>query len=750
MIKYLWLALAGFLLVPMNVFSKKNPPTKPKDDVLKTISETNSFALGRPTHIRIVPDATAVLFLRGGPTNRSASLYELDVASGKEKLLLSAEQLLGGTQETLSVEEKAARERKRISTAGFTAFELAQDGNKIVVQLSGKIYLFDRKSGFFGQIALPAGVLLDARLSPNGAYLSFVRDYDLYVAKLGTLKSAGAVVEVPSITQLTSGGTEMLQHGLAEFVAQEEMHRFTGYWWSPDGMAIAYQQTDNTPLDKFTIADASHPEKAAITFPYPRAGKNNAVVRLFVVGLDGKKRTEIVWDREGYPYLGRVLWQKSAPLSLLVQSRSQQSALFLSADTASGKTELLLREDDNAWLNLSSTLPRWLPDGRSFLFGSEKNGGWEVQRHQIEGAKRVDVVLDQSSGFSQLIQADPGRDTIFYLGGPNPTETHLYRASLSKTKPTVQLSPPGGEHEAQVSTDGSLMVLTRVTKDALARSTIHKVGDSFATLVGAVEIPSKAIEPTFRPNLELVPPDRAGGFNALVLRPHDFDKSKKYPVVLYVYGGPGYLIVRNSMGPYFIPQWIADHGFVVVALDGRGTPRRGRDHERALRGKFGAVPLEDQVKGLQALAKTFPELDMARVGVYGWSFGGYMAALSVLRRPDVFKVAVAGAPVVDWTYYDTHYTERYLGLPDQDREAYTSSSLLTYASTLDRPLMLVHGIADDNVYFAHTLQLADALFRAKKPYAFVPLVGLTHQVADPAVREALYTRIVDFLGEVLW
>lgn len=752
MSKYLWLALAGFVVLPMNVLAKKTPPSKPKEDVLKTISETNSFTLGRPTQARIVPDASAVLYLRGGATNRSASLYEFDVASGQERQLLSAETLLGGEPEKLSIEERAARERKRINTGGFTAFELAQDGKKIVVQLSGKIYLFDRKSGFFGEIPLPIGAPLDARLSPNAEYLSFVRDHDLYVAKIGAPKSAGAKIDVASITALTTGGTEVVSHGTAEFVAQEEMHRFAGYWWSPDGTAVAYQQTDNTPLDQFTIADAAHPETAANTFPYPRAGKNNAVVKLFVVGIDGKKRTEIGWDRAAFPYLARVLWQKNSPLSLLVQARDQRSELFLAADPATGKTELLHREEDAAWLNLSSSLPRWMPDGKSFLFGSEKAGAWEIHRHYLDTSKKVETVLEAGAGFASLLQVDAARDAFYYLGGPTPVETHVYKASLSKSKVVVQLSPAGGEHDAQVANDGSLLVLARVTKESMSRTTIHKITDATGpvTVDGATELPSTAMEPTWKPNLEIIAPDKAGGFNALLLRPHDFNKKKKYPVVLYVYGGPGYLIVHNSMSPYFIPQWIADHGFIVVALDGRGTPRRGREHERALQGKFGSVPLEDQVKGLQALGKSFPELDLSRVGVYGWSFGGYMAALSVLKRPDIFKAAVAGAPVVDWTYYDTHYTERFLGLVDKDPEAYRSSSLLTYADKLERPLLLVHGIADDNVYFAHTLQLSDALFRAKKNFQLLPLVGLTHQVADPKIREALYTRIVEFLGESLW
>ncbi len=746
-LKYLF---SLFLVIfPMNLFAKKPAPSKPKDAVLKSISETNSFMLGRPGHIRITGDGTTILFLRSAATSRSASLYELDVAGGKERLLLSAEQLLAGGTETLSVEEKAARERKRISTGGFTSYEVSQDGLRVVVQLSGKIWILERKTGKFGALALPSGVLLDPRLSPMGTHLAFVRDRELYVAAIGGPNQPAH--HVASVTQLTTGAGGEISHGTAEFVAQEEMNRFAGYWWSPDGLAIAYQRTDNTPLERFTIADASHPETAANIFPYPRAGKNNAEVRLFVVSIDAKKRTEISWDRAQYPYLGRVLWQKNAPLSLLVQARNQQSQLFLSADPSDGKTEVLRKETDSAWLNMSSTTPRWLSDGKSFLFAGESSGAWTLDRvFPGEGGKTV-TVLDKSAGYWQLLSADPARDTIYYFGSKNPTEWHLYKGSLSGTKPPVQLTPNGGEHDAQLSSDGTLLVLTRVTPAAMPKTTIHRLtGDTPVVLKGVPEIISHAFEPTFTPNMELVPPEKNAGFHGLILRPHDFDAKKKYPVVLYVYGGPSHLMVRSSMAGYFIPQWIADHGFVVVAMDGRGTPRRGREHERAIRGAFGTVPLDDQVAGLQALARNYPELDISRTGVYGWSFGGYMSALAVLRRPDIFKTAVAGAPVVDWQYYDTHYTERYLGLPAEDPKAYESSSLLTYAAKLERPLLLVHGIADDNVYFAHSLQLADALFRAKKEFDLLPLVGLTHQVADPAIREALYTRIVSFLGESLW
>ena len=239
------------------------------------------------------------------------------------------------------------------------------------------------------------------------------------------------------------------------------------------------------------------------------------------------------------------------------------------------------------------------------------------------------------------------------------------------------------------------------------------------------ELPSVAVEPPFKPNVTV---EKVGDYWTAVVRPRDFDPKKKYPVIVDVYGGPKHLHVVQAMRNWLVPQWLADQGFIVVAIDNRGTPGRGRDWERAIYQKFGTVPLEDQVKGLHALCDKFPELDRDRVGIVGWSFGGYMAANGVLRRPDVFKAAVAGAPVTDWEDYDTHYTERYMGLLPESKKAYDEASLIPLAKDLKRPLLLVHGTADDNVYYRHTLKLANALFRAGKDFEALPLPGVTHMV----------------------
>ena len=748
-------AVLAALVYPMTAHAQKTPPMEPDPSFLSEITRTQSYSLGRPFAFRVSPDGKTVFFLRASQKTPRADLFELDVERKEERLIASAEMLLAGKKEKLSTAEKAARERKRIKIGGFTSYSMTSDAKRIILKLSGKVFLFDRANNRAYEVDIPKGVVLDPRLSPKGDMLAYVRDDNLYVTKLD--KKKGGLIKGKTVA-LTKDGNPTRPHGVAEFVAQEEMSRYHGYWWAPDGKHIIFQSNDYSELEQFTIADAARPEAAAHVFPYPRPGKKNAAIRLTIATVDGKKHVPVKWDSDRHPYLTRVTWPRASGPAIIVQSRDQKHQVFLRIDPKNGKTTILHQESDAAWLNIADTTPRWSSDGSGYFWASEEKSDWRLEFHKVE-KKKVSkrLVIPPPFGFDRLVHVDTKRELIWFTGGTDPRETHLFRVPLKGGEPE-RISPEGGVHSAVFSSDGSTFVLTRTTVDSLTRTTVHRV-DELDGPVAPVEtelkkrpheIQARAKEPPKKPNVELVKPDDAGGFYAAIIRPHAFEKGKKYPVVVYVYGGPLHQTVRSTASSYFMHQWIADHGFVVVSIDGRGTPRRGRVFERSLRERFGDLPLNDQATGLKSLGEKYPELDLERVGVYGWSFGGYMAALAVLKRPDVFRVGVAGAPVVDWLYYDTHYTERYLGLPDTQKGAYEKANLLRYADRLERPLMLIHGIADDNVYFAHTLQLADALFRNGKPFELVPLVGLTHQVADPKVREALFKRIVYFLGQRLW
>lgn len=726
----LW-SLGACLLV---VAQTPGDPLKPAKDAvldasyLGTHAETRGFMLGRPVKAKPTPDGKAVLFLRSQARVPKLRLHEFDVASGQARELLTPEQVLKGADEKLTPEEKARRERMRVSVGGFTDYQLSEDGTLILVSLSGKLYVVKRATGAVTELATGAGTILDPKFSPNGQSVAYVRDHDVYLYDLATNLER----------RLTTGGTEQKTHGLAEFVAQEEMGRFSGFWWSPDSKSLAYEEADAGGVEVWYVTDPARPEQPAHPSYYPRPGKANVKVRLGVISVGGGETVWIDWDVKKYPYLAQVRWDKYGPLTVTVQSRLQNELALLKVDPATGKTTPLLTEKDSTWINLHQDTPRWLPDDKGFLWTCDTASGPQLEWRGVNGKLRG-VVVPNAWGFQNLVSVNAKAGEIYFLASQNPMLSELYRLPLkvpSEGDEPKRLSTNPGLHGASVAKDHSVFVLTGTTSDAMPRTTVHKAD---GTLVG--ELPSVAESPSFTPQVTFEQVGDTPGFYAAVVRPHGFDARKKYPVIVDVYGGPGHNHVIRAMRNWLLDQWLADQGFIVVAIENRGTPGRGHDWERALYQKFGSVPLDDQVASLQALGKKYPEMDLNRVGIVGWSFGGYMSALAVLKRPDIYKAAVAGAPVTDWEDYDTHYTERYLGLPQEHAQAYKEASLLTYADKLQRPLLLVHGTSDDNVYFRHSLKLADALFRAGKDFELLPLSGLTHMVPDPVITQRLWSRI---------
>jgi dipeptidyl-peptidase-4 len=711
-----------------SAFSQENRPPEPIDTrFLLDSAQTNGFSLGRPKDYRFTPDGAAVLFLRSEPRRTEQSLYQFDLATGQTRELLTADQILRGAKESLSPEEKARRERQRISVAGITSFQLSDDGSLILVGLSGKLYLLRRADNTVRELPTGGSSALDPKFSPDGKHIAFVRDHDVFTLDLTTNQPLA----------LTTGGTDRLSHGEAEFVAQEEMDRFTGYWWSPDSRFIAYEEADAAHVETWFVSDPAHPEQPAHPSFYPRPGKANVKTRLGIKPLAGGDTVWIAWNADRYPYLAFVRWNEHGPLTLAVQTRDQTELLLLKADPTTGKTTPLLTERDPAWVNIPTSVPHWLDDGTAFLWVSERAGAPQLELHNANG-QLLRVLVPPAAGYQGLIDLDSPHSQVIYLASPDPTQTHLWRVPLAGG-PSIPLTTAPGQHHAVFSKNHSAYVHTESTPTAMPTAAVCRAD---GTPIG--QLPSVAENPPFVPKAELLKIGNSPSFYACIVRPRNFDPAKRYPVIVDVYGGPHVTVVAAAMRSSLMRQWLADQGFIVVALDGRGTPGRGRDWERAISKRLGTVPLDDQVAGLKALGQRFPEIDLDRVGITGWSFGGYLSALAVLRRPDVYKAAVAGAPVVDWLDYDTHYTERYLGLPDTDAVAYREASLLTYADNLQRPLLLVHGTADDNVYFRHTLKLTDALFRAGRDFELLPLPGLTHMTPDPIIKQRLGSRTAQF------
>ncbi len=727
----------SFLVLATTIFAAD---TEPSLAYFRDLAETRNFTLGRPVSPRVTPDGKHVIFLRAAPRDPTLRLFEFDLASGKERELLTPAQLLGGAEEQLSTEENARRERQRQSLRGFTSFQLSKDGTRLLVTLSGKLYVVARET--LKVTELPGTGWIDPRFSPDGNFIAAAgADRELHVVDLATVTERA----------ITRGASDKVAHGTAEFVAQEEMSRNEGYWWSPDARHLLYQQTDESPVEARHITDPLHPEAAPLKFAYPRAGTANAIVRLFVVPRTGGESVAVEWDRAAFPYLAGVKWPAHAPLTLLVQNREQTDQRLLAANPVTGKTTELLQETDTAWINLDDNAagssgdrrpPFWTKDGKHFLWTTERRGTWQVELRDATG-ELVRELTPVTWNYRGLVGLDDEGGGFYVRGGDDPREVHVWKFLLSGG-PGVRLTRERGLHAASFFAEPRLLVRTIDNFDGAYRSEIVSANDARVL----TSLPSVAETPAQWPQTELTQTTGARAFDAALTRPRNFSPGRKYPVILSVYAGPTSKHVTANRRAFFPDQWMADQGYIVVRLDGRGTPWRGRAWERAIKGNFIEVALEDQIAGLQALAKQYHELDLTRVGVTGWSFGGYFAAMAAARRPDVFRAAVAGAPVITWENYDTHYTERYLGLPQNAPDAYRVSNVTTYAAQLTRPLLLIHGLTDDNVYVQHTLQLADALFMAGKPYELLPMLG-THMVSDPFVRMRQQTRIIEFFNREL-
>jgi dipeptidyl-peptidase 4 len=704
--------------------------------ILEQMVWTRSWSLGRPERPRAAgPDS--VLFLRSGPRDPVRALYEHDVRSGQTRCLLTAERILKGRPEAVSAEEQARRERMRVSGGGFTAFDLSPDGGDVLLSLGGGVYLYERTSGQVSALADPkdGGAIVDPKFSPDGRCVAFVRQHDLCVVDRSTGKE----------TSLTQGGTEEVSFGLAEFVAQEEMGRFTGYWWSPDSAHVLYQETDNRAVERHFIADPSNPGEPPARFFYPRAGTANASVRLGIVPVGGGATRWVHWDRRKHPYLARVQWPRDALPTVQVQSRDQRELLLLELDPASGETRLLMELRDEQWVNLHGDRNEgchWLPGGAELLWSREEESGWVLELRSREG-RLVRTLTRPELGLLRLSGVHEKEGWALVEAGPLP-ERRLYRVPLDGAEAVPMFSEaPAGTRTAVLDAENELLIVTEATEASMPRTWVCRPsGERLG------ELPSVAEEVPLAANLELTTAGQLA-CNVMLVHPHRFDASRRYPVLLSVYGGPHVTKVVRSMASFVHEQWLAEQGFVVVSIDGRGSWGHGRSWERPVHGKLGSVPLADQSETLIALGKERAYLDMERVGIFGWSFGGYLSALAVMERPDVFHAAAAGAPVTDWLDYDTHYTERYMGAPQRAAEAYAAESPLRKAARLSRPLLILHGTADDNVYFSHSLKLADALLRAGRRFELAPLAGQTHRVNDPELFRAQWERIAGFFLEHL-
>ncbi|MBB5955862.1 dipeptidyl-peptidase-4 [Saccharothrix tamanrassetensis] len=673
-------------------------------------ARTQRFTLGAPRTFTVTPDGGHVYFLRTATaTSRANGLWVFDTATRAEKLLVDPDTLLADPED-LSPEERARRERSREQAAGIVGYATDTDVAQAVFALSGRLFVVELASGAVRELPA-AGSVIDPRLDPTGRKVGYVANGALHVVDLASGEDrAVAEPDGPDVTW-----------GLAEFIAAEEMHRYRGYWFSPDGEHVLAARVDNAPVSRWYIADPANPATPAAEIAYPAAGTDNAVVEAFIIGSDGT-RTPISWDREAFPYLTTASWSSHGRPLLQVQSRDQRHVQVLAVGPDG--VEVVADDTDPHWLEIVPGAPGWTPDGKL------------VRVLPVDGANRL-LVGDEvwtPDGFQVRSVLDVAEDVLVTASTDDPTQVHVYRVNADGVE---RLSTEDGVHGAVRG--GDVLVLSSSGLGHFgARTTVSTGG----------EIGSFAETPVLTPEVRLLTVGERG-LRAALLFPTGHTSGTKLPVLLDPYGGPHAQRVLSARNAYLASQWLADQGFAVLVVDGRGTPGRGPEWERAIAFDFAGATLDDQVDALHAVAAQEEDLDLTRVAIRGWSYGGYLSALAVLRRPDVFHAGIAGAPVTDWRLYDTHYTERYLGHPDERPEVYDTNSLIDDAPKLERPLMIVHGLADDNVVAAHTLRLSSALLAAGRPHTVLPLSGVTHMTPQEQVAENLLLLQVEFLKRSL-
>ncbi|AWN25847.1 prolyl oligopeptidase family serine peptidase [Streptomyces sp. NEAU-S7GS2] len=682
-------------------------------------ARSRRFSLGVPRHFTVSPDGRRVLFVRTlSGTDPVGRLWQYE--DGTERLLADPALLVGAGPNAVPEEERLLRERARERTVGVVSYATDEAARLVAFALSGALWAVRTDGGT--PFSVPAaGPVIDPRPSPDGRYIAYVSRRCFHVVDLAGADRQLARAEGPEIS-----------YGLAEYVAAESMHRLRGYWWAPDSRRVLVARVDTGPVERRYVSDPADPTKPPQAIRYPAAGTPNAEVTLQLLSLEGD-RVEVEWDRKAYEYVVAAGWDAHGPF-ITVQSRDQRVVRTLAVDPETGATEVLHERTDPAWVEIIDGTPARTASGALVLHEDEGD-----TRYLTVGGRRV-----TPEGMQLCAVLGVEGERVLFTASEDPLETHVWCHEPGRGNRRLSREP--GRYTGVVR--GGTVVLAGETLRGDEAGVLR--GDETAGDPPYQVLTSLAEEPSVNPrpvHLTLGERELRG---ALYLPSWHEEGTGKLPVLLDPYGGPGIQLVGRARGWFtYVSQWFAEQGFAVLVVDGRGTPNRGPAWEKTIHGDQLTPALEDQVDALRAAAARCADLDLTRVAIRGWSFGGFLAAAAVLHRPEIFHAAVAGAPPTDQRMYDTHWKERFLGDPEEQPENYVRSSLAGHGHLLSRPLLLVHGLADDNVAAAHTLRFSAELLAAGKPHSVLPLPGATHLPADDAVNAQLLHFQRDFLLKAL-
>ncbi|MFN3776206.1 DPP IV N-terminal domain-containing protein [Sphingomonas parapaucimobilis] len=715
-------------------------PAKQGELTLDRVFGSPDLSGSQPRGLRLSPDGTLLTSLRPRADERERlDLWARDTRTGEERMLVDSKKVGSGAE--LSEAEKMQRERARIGgSKGIVAYDWAPDGKSILVPLDGDLYLAGL-DGTVRRLTNTPGGELNPIVSPKGGYVSFVRDQNLWAMPLGGGEARALTTE--------GGGT--VHFGEAEFVAQEEMHRFTGYWWSPDERYIAVERFDDAPVKVAVRAAIGAAGTKVYEQRYPAAGTPNALVDLYVMKADGSGRVKVDLGTNPDIYLARVDWTPDGS-AMLVQreSRDQKTLDMLRVDPRTGKSTVLFteRSGDRSWLNLSDAY-RAMKDG-SLIWRSERDGYGHLYRFAngqwTQLTKGPWVVTN-------LVGVDEAKGRLYFTGLKDDVlEQHLYAVDIAHPNVITRLTERGYTNSATMDSSASRFIVSRSspsqpTQVYLADTTGKRLSwiNENAIVAGHPYAPYLASHRETK--FGTIKADDGTTLYWEMITPK-LEPGKRYPVFFQHYGGPGtgQQVTRGWQGA--LPQYLVDQGWIFFQIDNRGSYNRGKAFEDAIYHAMGTVEVADQLAGANYL-KTLPFVDAGRIATYGWSYGGYMSIKMLEKTPGVYAAAVSGAPVTDWQLYDTHYTERYLGDPRTDPQSYATSQAITDAANIRDPLMLIHGMADDNVFLDNATAFAAEMQKTDTPFEMMLYPGQTHRVGGPGVSEHLWHTILNFLDRTV-
>ena len=720
------------------------PQATMKPITLEDIATYPLPGMSFPQRIKFTRDGEAITFLDSNDGSLRRELFSLNLQTGARALVLNAGDA-GITEENLSLEEKLRRERARERGLGITTYQWSRENDTLLVPVAGALQVQDGLAGSLKTVvAKSESPRLAPRLSPDGKFVAYVLDEELYVADVGSQTSR----------QITSGarGTGKT-NGLAEYIAQEEMGRSTGFWWSKDAKQLAFVEVDETHIPEYRIVHQGRDavgEGAEENHRYPFAGAPNARVRLGVVGRSGG---EVRWMDLGDDddiYLPRVRWMPDGSLWVQRQNRAQTTLELLRFDPATGASTPILTETTEVWINLHRML-RPLEEGPlagHFLWASERSGFRHLYLYDAGGG----LVRALTSGdwmVDRLVAVDDEGARVFFEGTKDdPRERHLYVVGMDGTG-LRRVTEGSGMHSTAINETFTAFIDTHHTTTAAPTIHVRSLKDGAVMQTIHEEVDPKIAKLGLTPP-ELVSFETHDGVTlyGAIYKPQN--QSEPTPLIVSVYGGPHAQRVTNGWGMTvdLRAQYLRQEGFTVLKVDNRGSARRGLQFEGAIKHDMGNLEVRDQVEGVEWLTAQ-GAIDPGQVGIYGWSYGGYMAAMALARAPETFKVAVAGAPVTHWDGYDTHYTERYMGTPATNPEGYAASAVMRHLDNMTGHLMLVHGLIDENVHFRHTARLINALIAKRKDYELLMFPDERHMPRALADRVYMEERVFDFFEEHL-